>query len=437
MKTSELFDKIRTTAGASAKAALMQANMNGTIAAIFADTYDNSRKYYVKKFDMPEASGNLTVDSHYPYFHKMLNRLAIREVTGNDAVALVESTIAQYEKDDQQILAAIMDRNLKIGLSKETFAKLAGASMPVKFEVTLAVNLDNAKGVNPIDGTFYASRKCDGTRCIGMCHKENGETKITFLSRGNKEFTTLDKVKPALTWYLRDLPDGDYVTDGELCKVDENGDEDFQAIMKEIKRKDHTIADPCYQMFDFCTLAEFEGKATSVNFTGRYSAMQKMMKGNKFKEIKLLKQELIKSQEDFDRWSKYVEDGNWEGFMLRKDIPFETGRSKNLLKVKKFDDTELVVQRVEVAEMTTAEPGKGNVTYTGIKALIVEYKGNEVHVGSGLTKDQRIAWYADPKKIIGKTICVKYFEETKNQNGTYSLRFPILKYVYDNGRGDL
>ena len=26
------------------------------------------------------------------------------------------------------------------------------------------------------------------------------------------------------------------------------------------------------------------------------------------------------------------------------------------------------------------------------------------------------------------------FEETKNQNGTYSLRFPILKFVYENKR---
>ena len=436
MKTSELFDKIRTTAGASAKAALMQANMTPVITEIFNDTYDNSRKYYVKKFTMPNIAGTCTIEKHYDKFHNLLRKLSTRLITGNDAIAAVEQMIATYVAEDQPILAAIMDRNLKIGLSKETFAKLAGASMPAKFEVTLAVNLDNAKGVNPIDGTFYASRKCDGTRCIGMCHKENGETKITFLSRGNKEFTTLDKVKPALTWYLRDMPDGDYVTDGELCKVDENGDEDFQAIMKEIKRKDHTIADPCYQMFDFCTLAEFEGRAISVNFTGRYAAMQNMMKGNKFKEIKLLKQELIKSQEDFDRWSKYVEDGNWEGFMLRKDIPFETGRSKNLLKVKKFMDIDATVHDIEVAEMTTAEPGKGNVTYVGVKSLIITYKGNVVHVGSGLTKEQRIMWKENPSLIIGSDICIKFFEETQNQNGEYSLRFPILKFAY-NGKRDI
>jgi DNA ligase-1 len=162
--------------------------------------------------------------------------------------------------------------------------------------------------------------------------------------------------------------------------------------------------------------------------------MQKMIKGCKFRTITVLKQERIFSQEDFDRWSKYVEDGNWEGFMLRKDVPFETGRTKNLLKVKKFMDMEMIVQDIEIDEMTTAEPGQGNVTYTGVKALLVPYKGNIVRVGSGLTKEQRIRWKDHPEEIIGKTVTVQYFESTTNQNGQESLRFPILKYVYENGR---
>ncbi len=574
MKISELFETIRTTSGAADKSAVMQENLNDTVKQIFEDTYSD-RKYFVKKFDMPTAFGTKTLEKNYSEFHKMLDVLASRTITGNDAIALVEGKIGEFVEEDAEILARIMDRNLKIGLSKDSFNKIIGEAAPKKFEVTLAVNLDKAKGVNPLDGTWWASRKCDGCvsgdtlvefengiklpietvvanrmkgkvksydettgkivycdiedwmhnvedvnpsqkqwyqielangkilkitgndslyvkgkgwikvenlsendeiicdatvftkiktivkiasedtyeltiadthcffcngilkhncRAIGMCKKANGKVDITFLSRGNKEFTTLDNVKPALAWYLRDLPDGDYVTDGELCKVDENGDEDFQSIMKEIKRKDYTIKDPCYQMFDFCTLEEFEGKKKSVNFTGRYAQMQKMMQGNKFHEIKLLKQELIKTQEDFDRWTKYVEDGNWEGFMLRKDIPFETGRSKNLLKVKKFMDDDFVVKDLECAEMTTAEPGIGNVTFYGCKAILIEYKGNTVRVGSGLTKEQRIAWAKNPDLIIGKTVTVQYFETTKNQNGTYSLRFPILKWVYEGKR---
>jgi DNA ligase-1 len=104
------------------------------------------------------------------------------------------------------------------------------------------------------------------------------------------------------------------------------------------------------------------------------------------------------------------------------------------LKVKKFFDDEYVVKDIEIAEMTTSEPGKGNVKFTGVKSLIIEHKGNLVNVGSGLSREQRIEWMKKPSKIIGKTITVKYFEETKNKAGEYSLRFPTLKFVYNNGR---
>ena len=70
----------------------------------------------------------------------------------------------------------------------------------------------------------------------------------------------------------------------------------------------------------------------------------------------------------------------------------------------------------------------------GVKSLIIEHKGFKVNVGSGLTKEQRKEWYADPTKIIGKTVTIKYFETTVAQDGTESLRFPILKAVYEDGR---
>lgn len=271
-------------------------------------------------------------------------------------------------------------------------------------------------------------------RCVVMVKKTSKNVSIDFISRQGKPFTTLDNVKEGVEWLVRDLPTGNYVFDGELCIVDENGDEHFDWIMKEIKKKNWTIENPCYQIFDFVTLNEFEMKTKSAIFSERYKEMQKMFKGNKFTTIKLLEQERITSQEDFDRWSQYVEDGNWEGFMLRKDVEFEVGRTKNLLKVKKFSDIDAEVKDIEIGEMTTAEPGKGNITYEGVRALIVEYKGNKVRVGSGLTKEQRIRWRDNPEEIIGSDICIKFFEESRNQNGSYSLRFPILKYAYSGKR---
>lgn len=440
MNISELFSQIEKTAGITDKSVLMQqalqdANLKSVITQIYQDTYDSSRKYGVHKFQILPIYGNKTLENDYAYFHELLDKLANRELTGNAAVDAVEVRISQFVQSDKQILAAILNKKLTIGLSKTSFEKLTGTSTQTQtFEVTLACHLEGVKGVNPVDGTWYASRKCDGIRTVAKISKAGQDISVEFISRQGKPITTLANVVPGLKWLVRDLDDGVYYADGEGCIVDSNGDEDFQAILKEIRRKDWTIASPCYQLFDFVTEEEFLHQKKSPNFDVRYAKMQEMFKGNTYKTIKLLKQELLTCQDDFDRWEGYVAAGNWEGFMLRKNEEFKTGRLKTLLKVKKFMDDEYVVKDVEIADMTTAEPGLGNVTYTGVKSLIIEHKGSEVSVGSGLTKEQRKEWYADPDKIIGKTITVKYFEETKNQNGTWSLRFPVLKAVYENGR---
>ena len=53
------------------------------------------------------------------------------------------------------------------------------------------------------------------------------------------------------------------VFDGELCLIDENGNDDFQGIMKQIRRKDHTIPNPKFKIFDFIPLDDFNKKESS------------------------------------------------------------------------------------------------------------------------------------------------------------------------------
>ena len=62
----------------------------------------------------------------------------------------------------------------------------------------------------------------------------------------------------------------------------------------------------------------------------------------------------------------------------------------------------------------------------------IEHKGHRVKVGSGWTQEQRLQ-YMDGS-IVGKLITVQYFEETKNDKGGISLRFPTVKHVYEGKR---
>jgi len=119
--------------------------------------------------------------------------------------------------------------------------------------------------------------------------------------------------------------------------------------------------------------------------------------------------------------------------MLRKNVGYEGKRSQNLLKVKKFFDAEYVVQSIDFEDHRVIREGK-EVVIPMMAQAYINHKGYEVAVGSGWNQEQRIKYNANPTLIIGKEITVQYFEETKNQKGELSLRFPTVKHVFENGR---
>lgn len=436
MKITELFNSIKNESSTLGKKQLIKDNLSNVLKQIFIDTYDKNKKYYIKNIPELTKYGDLTIDDEYDTFHSTLMKLHYRDVTGNDAIKFLTKTLEHYTKDDQEILVNIVQRNLKIGVSIENF----NAVCPVvsTFDVALAENLEKVKNVDPIDGTYFASQKLDGCRTICFVNKNtiggDCEYEIEFKSRQGKTFTTLDNLKPHVIDLFAFHADGNYVVDGECCMIMEDGSESFKGIMKEITRKNHTIENPCYKVFDLLTLEEFNMEVESRLFSERLKELVDdwYSSGVNAKFIDVIEQERIETQEDFDKWSQRVKENGWEGFMLRKDVPYKSGRSKDLLKVKKFLDDEYIVKDVVMGKATYNEGG--HKEFDIASALVIEHKGNRVEVGSGLSKEQRIRWNSHRDEIIGKTITVQYFEETTNKQGGISLRFPVLKYVYEHGR---
>ena len=443
MLIRDIIESIKNTAGSNAKRAILEANRSELLDLIFADTYDKSRNYFIKKYDKNWGEnylyGNvLTIDEHYSVFHDMLEVLNSRETTGNNAIALVEETIARFIVEDRPILHAIMDRNLKIGIAMDSFNKVSDNAI-AKVECALAYNLDKVKNVNPIDGTYFASRKLDGVRCITIVDTE-AQT-VTPLSRQGKAFTTLDHLTAPLLEMCNEYI-GKFVFDGELCAVDADGNEDFSKAVQKVTKKGVQATDIKYCIFDMIPyevyLAEEDNRGVSFPFSERYKRLAELYYGHTYDSdivscITILEQERILEQTQFDAWTQKVADFGWEGFMLRKDVNYKGGRTKDLIKVKKFQDSEYVVE--DVINGTAVYNEGGMKEYDIVSALVIRHKDNVVKVGSGLSKEQRLAWFKDRSLIIGKTITVQYFEETQDsKTKEYSLRFPVLKYVYDEGR---
>jgi DNA ligase-1 len=216
--------------------------------------------------------------------------------------------------------------------------------------------------------------------------------------------------------------------------VDKDGNEDFQGIMKQIRKKDHQIDNPKFFVFDYLTLEEFDNKVGTTPLTLRLrNGYHNLPNDVNYDMLEFLPQEQLTTEEQFTEMAKAAEDAGFEGIMVRKNVGYEGKRSHNLLKVKKFHDAEYTVLGTTNAFIRWTENGK-QVERECLSNITIEHKGCKVNVGSGFSKEQREMYFKSPQDIIGKTVTIQYFEESENQNGGFSLRFPVLKHVYTNGR---
>jgi DNA ligase-1 len=204
--------------------------------------------------------------------------------------------------------------------------------------------------------------------------------------------------------------------------------------MKEIRRKNHTIENPKFFVFDYLTLEEFDNHSgttpLSVRLRNGYDALPESINSDR---LDFLPQMEINTEEEFTEMAKDAEINGFEGIMVRKDIGYEGKRSHNLLKVKKFHDEEYTVLECINGTIRWTENGQ-QVEKECLSSIIIEHKGYRVSVGSGFSKEQREYYLNRHEELVGKTVTVQYFEETQNQMGGYSLRFPVVKHIYDNGR---
>lgn len=386
------------------------------IAEIFNATYNPSITYGVTLSSIPTQVRQVGLlhsmarPEGWDIVSVLLTQLSTRELSGGAAQLAIMDVLSHYCPADQQIIRCILDRDLHCGFT-------AGFSTNV-FQVALANKFDEKK--HKLDRSWFLSRKLDGVRCIAKVGKDS----VEFLSRTGKPFTSLKNLEADI---LECFEPGT-VLDGEVCLVNEQGLEDFIAVVSEIKRKDHTIAQPKYYLFDCMSTEDFNRGQTDSLLSERLEGLQELV-GGVYGTLSVLEQ-VRYTQQELDNMRSSVAQYGWEGLMARKDVPYRAGRSNDLLKIKEFHDDEYTVVGVQVGSMDVM-----GLTYDNmLLSAKIMHKGCEVSVGSGFSLDQRKGWGADPEKLIGKVITVKYFEESKNRNGGVSLRFPTFKCLHGEKR---
>jgi len=415
----DFIDNMRATSSSTEKVQIIK-DASPFIHKVLEYTYNPFKQYYTTSKTCKKNSDKCYYDSNDLYPFELLDSLSDRKFTGHEAIALVNGWVENT--DDGELLYRIIDKNLDIRAGNKVINKAVPGLIPT-FSVALA---QEYKGKCDWNDSWYASRKLDGVRCLAVVDFEG---KCTLYSRMGKELTTLNKVKEAIeaTNIINT------VFDGEICLVDENGDEDFQGVMKQLRRKDHQIENPVFMIFDMIHKPDFDKQKGDLVLSERLRTLRGWFNSRNIIDstLRYCQQYEITDDEHFETWSKISSDNKWEGFMIRKDVGYEGKRSKNLQKVKKFFDDEYEVIDYDVDNHEVVRDGKSE-TLKMLSQVWIEHKGHRVKVGSGWTQEQRLQ-YMDGS-IVGKIITVQYFEETKNDKGGISLRFPTVKIVHGDKR---
>jgi DNA ligase-1 len=418
---AQFIDEMKATSSTNDKKVILQKYDTPNLRKLFEYVYSPFKQYYVTSDNLKKRQ-DLNLDNEYDLFD-LLDDLNARLITGYNAIQVVNGFIAKNQ-EFAEVIYDVIDRNLKTRATTTLIHAVLPGTVPT-FDVALAEKFDgNEKKVNFESGEWWASRKLDGVRCITVID-EHGEPK--FYSRAGNEFLTLS----VLAQDIKKLGLRNKVLDGEVCVLKEGGLEDFQGVIKEIGKKNHTIQMPKYYIFDFLEASEFWNQSGDVSLSARLIILNALVTDLTYAEP--LPQFQIKSVEEFEKIAADATEMGYEGVMMRKDIGYEGKRSKNLLKVKKMHDAEYVVVGLDSDVNRIIDMGK-EVEEVMLKAVIVEHKGNTVRVGSGFNIEQRRYYHENPNEIIGKTITVQFFEETKDQYGEHSLRFPVFKGIYGQNR---
>lgn len=360
------------------------------------------------------------VESKYTLY-ELFDALTGRTITGDAAKAAV-CTLADRHSGHRDLVIDIMCKNIRIRMGEKTI-QTAFPGMFQTLGVMLASDYDEARAKTQLaSGRAFLSQKMDGVRV--MAEVVGG--RVTFYSRTGQEFSTLGVLREELA-----RVEGSWMIDGEVVALDEKGVPNFKETVSQIRKKDVDMKNPQYRIFGIIPSAEWRAGESKEPFIVQLERMRRLPR---MQHVEVLEQHPY-SPEALERLSAEAKRNGWEGLMLRFDTPWESKRSKNLMKIKFMYSEEYRVLDATVEPMPFPNSTGGEDIIPAVKNLLIDHKGGRVAVGSGLTTEQRKAWAVDKNLIVGKIITVKFQEEFQDRDtGRMSLRCPILMAVYEGER---
>jgi DNA ligase-1 len=374
--------------------------------------------------------------------YDLMQSLCNRTLTGDAAHQAVLRLLRTHPQEAKDIEDLIVGKpRIGINIQQINSALVEAGYEPACNVTTVALahpfNDKRMRSLEESDQDTFVMRKFDGVRAI-MQLGDNKKNNTQIFTRNFKRIKALQSFCDQIR--VPERFQGYYV-DGELCVVDPStGQEDFSKAVSRFRKHD-TTEHFKYIVFDFIDpdsmrAARAVGPFADTTWSSRIEMLRELLDELKDNRLEILHYEKLDGEgQVFNKWQLECEKKKWEGLILRLDAPYVGKRTHHLLKVKQFHTDEFVVKDITVTKRPIYDSKTGTKTMTNVLcAAVIKVDGCFVCVGSGFTEAQRIRYFQHPEELIGKTIEVQYFEKIYSSDGSVSLRFPTMKYIWGDNR---
>lgn len=370
------------------------------------------KRSFEKRKDLPATKS-------YESIFDIIDELAAMPAVNDQMIANIHAALA--DTGEVKLFGyAFLCKDISLGVTAKTVNKILGYELIPEFRCMLANKYfehpDKVEGQH-----FYLTEKLDGIRCIAIVR----EDEIKLYSRQGQPIEGLVEIEDDLAAVYMNAKE--CVLDGELLVSDREGIPSKEQYKRTtmIVRKDGVKTGITYNVFDVLDVDAFEHRECDMPYYLRRQKLEAYVHG--LQHIKALP--ILYHGKDTEMITHHlnIQRGlDHEGVMINlAQEPYQFTRTNALLKVKVMQDCDL--------EIIGVQEGQGRFAGT-LGALIVDYKGNPVGVGSGLSDEIRAMIWADPAKYIGRVATIQFFEETNDADGKKSIRFPVFRELREEGK---
>ena len=279
--------------------------------------YENNKVWSISYFENPDGTYTIKT-THGQINGKMIDHFVLvkegKNIGKKNETTIKEQTILEVKRD--------WDKKVKQGYHTESTESNASILKPM-----LALEFKDV-----VKYPVWVQPKLDGVRCL-IYMKNNA---VVFQSRQNTIYEPFQHLISDLTSLLTQMPPNT-ILDGELY-THGLGFENVVSMVRRAKTRHPDLEKLKYTVYDF-----FIKGANTILYEERLKILTGVYQTNKLKTVDLIETRVAQNKTTVDNYHDYYAAQDYEGIMLRSNGLYKEGRSKDLLKYKKFMDAEFEV----------------------------------------------------------------------------------------------